>query len=137
MNDELRNRGVELNSMNEFLEAVFASLRAAVVVLDREHRVQVWNSRAADLWGVRQDEAQRAYFFGLDIGLPVGELHQPIRDVTVGGAPTRTLVVPSTNRRGRPFDCRVHVVPLKSEAGEISGVILMMDEPPAGADAVS
>ena len=46
MNDELRNRSTELNSTNAFLEAVFTSLRSAVVVLDREMRVQVWNAGA-------------------------------------------------------------------------------------------
>ena len=50
MNDELRNRSVDLNSANDFLESVFGSLRWAVVVLDREFRVQVWNQRATDLW---------------------------------------------------------------------------------------
>src|SRR6266511_4551528 len=63
MNDELRHRSAELNVSNAFLEAVFTSLRAAVVVVDRDLRVQVWNAGALDLWGVRADEAQGTSFF--------------------------------------------------------------------------
>jgi two-component system, chemotaxis family, CheB/CheR fusion protein len=64
MNEELRNRSTELNSTNAFLEAVFTSLRSGVVVLDRQMRVQVWNAGATNLWGLRADEVQHAYFFG-------------------------------------------------------------------------
>ena len=51
MNDELRLRGTELNGVNAFVESIFASMVSAVVVLDRELHIKVWNDRAADLWG--------------------------------------------------------------------------------------
>jgi two-component system CheB/CheR fusion protein len=127
MNEELRNRSTELNSTNAFLEAVFTSLRSAVVVLDREMRIQVWNAGAMDLWGLRADEAQREYFFALDIGLPVGELHQPIRDV-MSGQPYREVVVAATSRKGKAFECRVSVSPLLGLDRVSTGVILLMEE---------
>jgi two-component system CheB/CheR fusion protein len=127
MNDELRNRSTELNSTNAFLEAVFSSLRHAVVVLDRDMRVQVWNPEASDLWGLRPDEVHGVYFFGLDIGLPVTELHQPTLDILNASADRREVSVNATNRKGRPLICRVSVTPLRN-TDAITGAILLMEE---------
>jgi two-component system CheB/CheR fusion protein len=128
MNDELRNRSTDLNSVNTFLEAVFSSLRSAVVVLDREFVVQVWNDRATDLWGLRADEAQGSHFLGLDIGLPVAELRQPVRDALSGADNQRELTLPAMNRRGRPIHCRISVAPLRQPDQSIRGIILLMDD---------
>ena len=128
MNDELRNRSTELNSNNAFLEAVFTSLRAAVVVIDRDMRVQVWNAGALDMWGVRPEEAQNSSFFNLDIGLPVGELHQAIRDILSGGATHREAVIAATNRKGRAIKCRVSIAPLVGADRTVTGAILLMED---------
>jgi two-component system, chemotaxis family, CheB/CheR fusion protein len=126
MNDELRNRGTELNASNAFLEAVFTGLRSAVVVLDRDLRVHVWNAGALDAWGLRADEAQGTSFFTLDIGLPVGELHQPIRDILSGAAPHRELTLDATNRKGKKVRCRVAIAPLLGGDRAVTGAILLM-----------
>jgi len=128
MNDELRNRSTELNSNNAFLEAVFTSLQSAVVVLDRELRVQVWNAGALEMWGVRGEEAQSVSFFNLDIGLPVGELHPQIREVLSGAASHRETVLPATNRRGKAIRCHVSVAPLVGADKSVTGVILLMED---------
>src|SRR5262249_14488371 len=128
MNDELRNRSTELNSNNAFLEAVFTSLRSAVVVLDRDLRIHVWNAGALDMWGVRAAEAQGNSFFNLAIGLRVGELHQPIRDVIARAAAHRELSMPATNRRGKAIRCRVSVAPLVGNDKSVTGVILLMED---------
>jgi two-component system, chemotaxis family, CheB/CheR fusion protein len=127
MNEELRNRSTELNSANAFLEAVFTSLRSAVVVLDREMRVLVWNAGAMNLWGLRPEEAQRSYFFALDIGLPVAELHQPVKEI-LNGESYREVTASATSRKGKPFQCRVSLSPLAGPDGDAIGVILVMDD---------
>ena len=81
INDELRERTGELNQVNDFLEAILTSLGLGVAVLDREQRVQVWNQRAEDLWGVRPDEAVDNHLLALDIGLPSEQLAAPLRAV--------------------------------------------------------
>jgi two-component system CheB/CheR fusion protein len=111
---------------------VFTSLRSAVVVIDREYRVQVWNGRAEDLWGVRPDEAQREHFLGLDLGLPVADLRQPIREVLNGTREQYDLVVPATSRRGKSIECRVNIAPLRRTDRAITGAILLMDEQQEG-----
>ena len=131
MNDELRNRSTELNSANSFLESVFTSLQAAVVVLDRDSRVQVWNHRSEHLWGIRADEAMQEHFLGLDIGLPVQELKTPIREVVSGAKDHVEIVLPATSRRGKAIECRVTITPLRELDRAIAGTILLMEEAPA------
>ncbi len=128
MNDELRTRGSELNGANAFLESIFASMASAVVVVDRELRIKVWNDRATDLWGMRADETQQTHFLGLDIGLPVAELRQPLRDVLNGNQERAAAIVPATSRRGRAIECKVSMSPLRGPDKAPAGVILFMEE---------
>jgi two-component system CheB/CheR fusion protein len=128
MNDELRTRSTDLNVANAFLESVFASLQAAVVVMDKELKILVWNDRASDLWGVRPEEARGSHFMNLDIGLPLGDLRPAIKTVLNDGAEQHQIVVPAVNRRGKPFECRVTLTPLMGGQHESAGVILLMEE---------
>jgi two-component system CheB/CheR fusion protein len=128
MNDELRHRTSELNMSNAFLESVFTSLRSPVVVVDRDVRVDVWNAAATNLWGVRADEARGVNFFNLDIGLPVGELHQPLKDVIHGGSERREVTLGATSRKGKLLQCRVSVSPLTGPSRDVRGAVLVMEE---------
>ena len=58
INDELRQRTAELNEVNDFLESIWAGLDGAVVVLDPDLRVLVWNHGSEDLWGVRRTRSR-------------------------------------------------------------------------------
>src|SRR5205085_5394682 len=84
INDELRERTAELNRVNDFLESILTSLGLGVAVLDSHQRVQVWNRRAEDLWGLRPVEAVDNHFLSLDIGLPSEELASALRAVLSG-----------------------------------------------------
>jgi two-component system CheB/CheR fusion protein len=128
MNDELRTRSIDLNTANAFLESVFASLRAAVVVVDRELRVLVWNDRASELWGLRPEEARGAHFMNLDIGLPVTDLRSLLKTVLHDGREQHQVDLPAVNRRGKPFECRVTLTPLTGVQHQSTGVILLMEE---------
>ncbi|HEU4630345.1 MAG TPA: CheR family methyltransferase [Gemmatimonadaceae bacterium] len=129
MNDELRRRSDELNEVNAFLESVFTSVRAGLVVLDRDLDVLVWNARAEDLWGLRHAEVEGASFLALDIGLPVERLKPALR-ACLGGEPRPfEATLPAINRRGRPVTVRVTGTPLLTASnGAVHGVILFMDE---------
>ncbi len=128
MNDELRTRSMDADLLNSYLESVFGSLRSGVIVLDREYRIQVWNRRSEDLWGIRGDEAVGTPFLSLDIGLPVEQLAQPIRAVMNAEQPLTEKVIRALSRRGRTIDCVVSISRLTSIQGENAGVILLMDE---------
>lgn len=125
MNDELHQRSMELNNTNDFLEAILASLPAAIVV-DRALRVQAWNAGARELWGLTAEETVGQHFMNLDIGLPVDKLHAPLRGV-LGDHGSRDIVrLDATNRRGRAVTTRVELAPLQAD-GSTDGVILMME----------
>lgn len=131
MNDELRLRSLELDEVNAFLETILTSMGLAVTVIDRQGVIQVWNTHAQDLWGMRGDEVEGQHLLGLDIGLPVEKLKQPIRKATNGKQPRSEIVLDATNRRGKAIRCRVTVMPLGPEE-EPSGVILLMSDLPPG-----
>src|SRR5215475_5483529 len=61
-NEELRQRSDQLDGVEGFWKSVIGGLPAGMIVLDTELRVQVWNDRAQDLWGLRPDEVRGQHF---------------------------------------------------------------------------
>jgi two-component system CheB/CheR fusion protein len=135
-NEELRLRTLEVGEVNAFMESVLAGLRAAVLVIDQEQRVLVWNRQAEDLWGVRREEAVGRHLLGLDIGLPLERLKPLLRDVLnlEQDGQAREVSLPALNRRGRSLDVRVIATPLGRDGGAIAGAIIVMEpeRPPPG-----
>ena len=131
INDELRQRSESLNELSTFLESMFTSLRSGIAVLDRELRVLVWNRQAEELWGVRSAEVEHVHFFSIDIGLPLAQLAQPIRDCLAGTLMTFQAMLTARNRRGREIICKTTIFPLVARDGDKPrGVIVLMDEQP-------
>jgi two-component system, chemotaxis family, CheB/CheR fusion protein len=132
INDEMRDRTSELNQVNDFLEAILTSLGIGVAVVDRQQRVQIWNHRAEDLWGVRQDEAVDHHLLSLDIGLPIEQLAAPLRSVLGGGSTNEQAVVEAVNRRGRTIACTTTILPLMSsrdgDGDPVRGAIVLMED---------
>ncbi|WP_416668467.1 CheR family methyltransferase [Egbenema bharatensis] len=129
VNDELQRRSEELNQSNAFLESILTSLKGGVVVVDRDLRVQIWNHKAEDLWGLRVEEALQQNFLNLDIGLPVEYLRQPIRDCLASSdGSSSEVILDAINRRGRGIQCRITCMPLVGVHEGIGGVILVMEE---------
>jgi two-component system CheB/CheR fusion protein len=128
MNDEMRQRSEELNQVNAFLESILTSLRGAVIVVDSEIKVLIWNRAAEELWGLRQDEAHGKNLLGLDIGLPTERLKAPIRSALSGAKRHATVSLDAVNRRGRHIDCDVTITPLLTQSRTIHGAILLMED---------
>jgi two-component system, chemotaxis family, CheB/CheR fusion protein len=140
MNEELQSTNDELEAMNEaqgerasaldranlFLEGILGSLGLAVVVLDAQQRIQLWNSSAADLWGLRDNEVVGSHFLYLDIGFPMEKLKEPIREALADGGDLSELTVDAVNRRGRAFRCHVQVQPLRDGADLAYGALILM-----------
>jgi two-component system CheB/CheR fusion protein len=127
INDELNLRTTELNISKGFLETVLGNLKVGVVVVDREFRIQNWNRHAEDLWGLGSSEIMGVSFLGLDIGLPVEKLRQPIRSVLDGKADIQEVLLPAINRRGKSIACRVTCTAFSGGTKERQGVVLMME----------
>jgi two-component system CheB/CheR fusion protein len=127
-NDELRHNSEQLNRVNAFLRSILASIQRAVVVVDCDQRITVWNPTAEELWGLRADEVVGQFFLNLDIGLPIDLLRQPIRAVLDGETASQKTELEAVNRRGKTFQCRVICAPLVGAANDIEGVVLIMEE---------
>jgi two-component system, chemotaxis family, CheB/CheR fusion protein len=132
-NDEIRVRSEELNELNGFLESILTSLRAAVVVVDADLKVLVWNERAEDMWGLREEEARGKHILGLDVGLPIEQLKKPMRSVLTHGNGHESLKLEAINRRGRPIEVQVTTSPLRTRAKAVRGVILLIEDGSQGA----
>jgi two-component system CheB/CheR fusion protein len=128
MNEELRRRTDEVNHVNGFLESIVTSMRSAVIVVDRDLRVQMWSPNAEDLWGLRASEVENKNFLYLDIGLPVEQLKGTIRACLEQVENYYEVVLSATNRRGKAIQVRVSCSPLFSASRDhVRGVILLMD----------
>ena len=133
INVELRERSDELDRLNTFMDSVLTSLRSAVVVLDGDMRVQIWNSRAEDLWGLRADEVVGQMLLSLDIGLPLDELAVPLRRCVNGESEGEERLLSALNRRGRSISCRVTCSPLYDHGTRRGAVVLMEADEAVGA----
>jgi two-component system CheB/CheR fusion protein len=134
INDELRDRTSELNRVNEFLEGILTSLGIGVTVVDHQQRVQIWNHRAEDLWGLRHDEAVDHHLLSLDIGLPTEQLAGSLRSVLAGSSKRESAVLEAVNRRGRSIECDTTILPLITPDGDgdgVRGAIILMRDGPA------
>ncbi|HET8871131.1 MAG TPA: CHASE domain-containing protein, partial [Aquabacterium sp.] len=95
----------------------------AVIALDRQQRVTMWNQAAADLFGYQADEC---------MGRPISELTVPadhrdeedqmMRDA-LSGRGTSPFETRRKNRAGELIDVEVWAVPLSNGRGQIVGVV--------------
>jgi two-component system CheB/CheR fusion protein len=128
INDELRDRTTELSQMSAYMESILLSVHAAVIVVDRDLQIRLWNGLSFDMWGLRADEVEGRSVLGLDIGLPVGELAGPIRACLAGTLTDEPIFLDCTTRRGVHVRCRVKVTPLRGQSNATEGVILLIDQ---------
>jgi two-component system, chemotaxis family, CheB/CheR fusion protein len=127
INDQLRVSTARLDGANAFLEAVLTSLQAGVAVVDRDLRIEMWNRRAEDLWGLRAEEVTGQHFLNLDIGLPLEKLRPLLRGAL--GGETGEAAVEAVNRRGRAVTVRVVSTPLsgRGTGADWEGAIIVME----------
>src|SRR5690349_16304920 len=100
LNTEVTTRATELDRVNLFLEGILGNMGVSVVLIDRERKIQVWNSMSTELWGLRSQEVEGHDFMTLDIGLPVAQLEDAIARSFGGSKGTIEELVEATNRRG-------------------------------------
>jgi two-component system, chemotaxis family, CheB/CheR fusion protein len=132
VNEELRQRGSELGRSNIFLSGILRSVPHGVIVMNEQLQVELWNDVAADLWGLRHDEVQGKHFFGLDIGLPVERLRQPIQKLLQSADHADELQLEATNRRGRTITVNVSLAHVGDDSPHGRGIILLMHEVEVG-----
>jgi len=127
INDELHVRTRELNEVNAFLETILTTIETAVIVVDGQLVVQMWNGQAEELFGLRLADVQNQALLGLDVGLPLAELADPLRDVLRGTVERAVVDLDAINRRGRDFRSRVTILPLDADADSTYGAVLLIE----------
>ena len=128
INAQFRQRERELTAATAFSEAILANIPAGVIVVDRDLKVEMWSSRAQDLWGARADEVEGRNLLTLDIGLPVEQLRECIGACLGRQSDFGELTLDAVNRRGKAIRCKISCTPLEGPAGDIRGVILFTEE---------
>jgi two-component system CheB/CheR fusion protein len=98
-------------------------------VVDADQRIQVWNRRAEDLWGLRAGEVVGRLFPNLDIGLPIVQVQPRLRAAFQGQS--EELTVEAVNRRGRTVQVRVACSPMATSTDDSTdgdhGVVIVME----------
>jgi two-component system CheB/CheR fusion protein len=126
INDAMRERSVELDRVNEFLESILTSIRAGVIVVDQEMRVLIWNRGAEDLWGLCREEVAGLHLLNLDVGFPLVDLRPMLGSALVDPLfPTETELA-AVHRRGREIHLRLVCSALRTKEGTSQGALLFM-----------
>ena len=135
LNDELRDRTLEVDRVNGFLQSILAGLELAVVVVDTDYRVQLWNGGAERLTGLRAFEAEGRPLLDLEVHLPAAQVRDVLRSVVVAGDVPGPVDVELTDRFGRPQRRRLTVTPLLRAGGQVHGAVITLADTPAQVDA--
>ena len=126
-NEEMRERTEELHDSKDFLESILTCVPVGVMVVDSNLRVLSWNRRSEELWGLREHEIYGQNFLNLDIGLPVEQLRQSIRECLTGQRDFQEVKLKAINRRGKSIECSIECTPLVSQSG-IRGAIMLVED---------
>ncbi len=127
VNDVLRLRSEELDASQAFLTSVLGGLGAAVIVVDHDLRIKIWDPGAEELWGIRAQEAIGKPADDLDIGLPMAEVMPLLRSTLTGGPERTETIIMGTNRRGRPVRMHVETSLLRNDKEAPDGALLTMN----------
>jgi two-component system CheB/CheR fusion protein len=136
LNDELRERTLEVDRVNGFLQSILSGLDLAVVVVDTDSRVLLWNGGAEQLTGLRAFEAEGRQLLELDVHLPTERLRAALRSVVDAGEAPGPVDVELTDRFGRAQRRRLTATPLLRRRGEVHGAVLTLADTPASSDRV-
>ncbi|MEQ9372944.1 MAG: CheR family methyltransferase [Coleofasciculus chthonoplastes F3-SA18-01] len=129
INEELRRRTDEVNQANAFSNSILESFQKGVIIVDCEFHIIRWNEHSEEFWGLRRDEVEGKSLMSLDIGLPVDQLHQSIRNCFHGEGNHHTIRVDAINRRGQSIQCQITFHAFKGiKEGEFHGTIIIIEE---------
>lgn len=129
MNEELRLRTDEVNQANAFSTSILESFQKGVIIVNREFHIIRWNEHSEEFWGLRRDEVEGKSLMSLDIGLPVDQLHQSIRNCFQGEGNHQTIRIDAINRRGQSIQCQITFHALKGiKEEEFYGTIIIIEE---------
>lgn len=142
MNEELRSTNEELEATNEelrlqseqagefrsYADSILRSVNFGIVILNEDMTVRSWNRWCENAWGLRTEEVVGSRFLELDIGIPIHLLEEELSNVLDGREAQEEQGLGGIDRRGRPIQCRVRVLPLLLDGRRPIGGVLIMED---------
>jgi two-component system, chemotaxis family, CheB/CheR fusion protein len=130
VNEELHERTGQLDEMSTFVNVVLGGVRAAVVVIDADLRIEAWSRGAEEMWGLREVEVRGRPLLSLDIGLPVQDLRR-LSERSLRSGTSESAILDATDGRGHRIRCRVTSSRMEAD-GRDGGTIVLMEEADEG-----
>jgi len=124
-NRELAHRTEELNVLSFYQRTIIRSLSAAVVVVDPQGRITLWNLAAERLLGLTEAEAIGQLFWTLRIPILGRGLVQRIRKNLSKRLAFRLDDIPFDHAGGARGRARLSAIPLVQEDRHLGAVILL------------
>jgi len=126
-NRELIHRTEELNSLAFIQRATIRSLNAAVIVLDANGRITMWNLAAERLLGIPEDEAVGQLLWSLHIPAVGRGLFQKIRKCMTQNAPLRAEQLRYELPNGSQGRAVVMAIPIVEDGTVLGSVVIFED----------
>jgi PAS domain S-box-containing protein len=122
--EERQRTGVELRRTNDTLQTLVTASPRAIVMLDREGKVQIWNPAAEQMFGWIEAEV-------LDRANPIGLNDQRsdypnLQTNVLQGETYSQLEFRQQKKDGTPIDMMCSVAPLPGSDGQISGIVAVI-----------
>jgi two-component system, chemotaxis family, CheB/CheR fusion protein len=126
-NRELIHRTEEMNSLAVIQRATIRSLNAAVLVLDANGRITMWNLAAERLLGIPEDEAVGQLLWTLHIPAVGRGLLQKIRKCMTQNAPLRAEQLTYELPNGSQGRAVVMAIPIVEDGTVLGSVVIFED----------
>jgi len=126
-NRELAHRTEELNSLAFIQRVTIRSLNAAVILLDANGRITMWNLAAERLLGVPEDEAMGQLFWTLHVPAIDGGLLQKIRKSMAQNAPLRAEQLTYEVPNGSQGHAMVMAIPILDNGTALGALVTFED----------
>src|SRR3989441_1130410 len=126
-NHELAHRTEELNSLAFIQRVTIRSLNAAVILLDANGRITMWNLAAERLLGVPEDEAMGQLFWTLHVPAIDGGLLQKIRKSMAQNAPLRAEQLTYEVPNGSQGHAMVMAIPILDNGTALGALVTFED----------
>jgi two-component system, chemotaxis family, CheB/CheR fusion protein len=126
-NRELVHRTEEMNSLTYIQRATIRSLNAAVILLDRNGRIAMWNLAAERLLGIPEDEAVGQLLWTLHIPAVGRGFFQKIRKCVTQNAPLRAEHLSYELPNGSQGRAVVMAIPIVDDGAVLGSVVVFED----------
>jgi two-component system CheB/CheR fusion protein len=128
INAEVESKSNEVLQLNLFLDCILSSLKSAVIVVNAELFVLLWNDKCEELWGLRTEEVLNEHLFSLDIGMPLEQLRPCVKQCFNDVKEQPEKVLRATNRRGKKIVVCTTCRPVVEKGSDkAQGVLILID----------